>query len=32
MQGTHLVPDEDSYFDEIRSLISTLNIDLNSLS
>lgn len=32
MQGTHLVPDEDSYFDEIRSLVSTLNIDLNSLS
>jgi len=32
MQGTHLVPDSDSYFDEIRSLVSTLNIDLNSLS
>ena len=31
MAGTHLVPDDDSYFDEIRSLVSTLNIDLNSL-
>ena len=31
MAGTHLVPDDDSYFDEIRSLVSTLDIDLNSL-
>lgn len=31
MTGTHLVPDDDSYFDEIRSLVSTMNVDLNSL-
>jgi phosphonate transport system substrate-binding protein len=31
MAGTHLVADDDSYFDEIRSLVSTLNVDLNSL-
>ncbi|MBV8718068.1 MAG: phosphate/phosphite/phosphonate ABC transporter substrate-binding protein [Chloroflexi bacterium] len=31
MEGTHMVADSDSYFDEIRSLVSTLNIDLNSL-
>ncbi|MBV9358787.1 MAG: phosphate/phosphite/phosphonate ABC transporter substrate-binding protein [Chloroflexi bacterium] len=31
MAGTHLVPDDDSAFDEIRSLVSTLNVDLNSL-
>jgi phosphonate transport system substrate-binding protein len=31
MAGTHLVPDDDSYFDEIRSLVSTLNVDLNAL-
>lgn len=31
MAGTHLVPDDDTYFDEIRSLVSTLNVDLNSL-
>ncbi|HLZ31926.1 MAG TPA: phosphate/phosphite/phosphonate ABC transporter substrate-binding protein [Chloroflexota bacterium] len=31
MSGTHLVPDNDSYFDEIRSLVSTLNVDLSSL-
>jgi hypothetical protein len=32
MEGTHLVLDDDSNFDQIRSLVSTLNIDLNSLS
>jgi phosphonate transport system substrate-binding protein len=31
MAGTHLVPDDDSAFDEIRSLVSTLNVDLDSL-
>ena len=31
MAGNHLVPDDDSYFDEIRSLVSTLNVDLSSL-
>lgn len=31
MQGTHLVADDDQYFDEVRSLVSTLNVDLNSL-
>jgi phosphonate transport system substrate-binding protein len=31
MGGTHLVPDDDTYFDEIRSLVSTLNIDLDNL-
>ena len=31
MGGTHLVPDDDHAFDEIRSLVSTLNIDLSSL-
>ena len=31
MAGTHLVPQEDSAFDEIRSLVSTLNVDLSSL-
>ena len=31
MAGTHLVADDDHYFDEIRSLVSTLNVDLDSL-
>jgi phosphonate transport system substrate-binding protein len=31
MEGTHLVPDQDYYFDEIRNLVSTLNVDLNNL-
>jgi phosphonate transport system substrate-binding protein len=31
MSGTHLVADDDSYFDEIRNLVSTLNVDLSSL-
>jgi phosphonate transport system substrate-binding protein len=31
MGGTHLVADDDSYFDEIRSLVSTLNVDLSAL-
>jgi phosphonate transport system substrate-binding protein len=31
MSGTHLVPEEDSYFDEIRSLVSILNVDLSAL-
>jgi phosphonate transport system substrate-binding protein len=31
MTGNHLVADDDSYFDEIRSLVSILNVDLNSL-
>src|ERR1700738_3549551 len=31
MAGTHLVADDDHFFDEIRSLVSTLNVDLNSL-
>jgi phosphonate transport system substrate-binding protein len=31
MAGNHLVADDDSYFDEIRSLVSTLNVDLSSL-
>ncbi|MBV9168748.1 MAG: hypothetical protein JOZ81_01525, partial [Chloroflexi bacterium] len=32
MGGTHLVADDDSNFDQIRGLVSTLNIDLASLS
>jgi phosphonate transport system substrate-binding protein len=31
MGGTHLVPDNDSAFDEIRSLVSTLNVELDKL-
>lgn len=31
MSGTHLVPQDDSAFDEIRSLVSTLNVDLANL-
>jgi hypothetical protein len=31
MSGTHLVPQNDSAFDEIRSLVSTMNVDLASL-
>jgi phosphonate transport system substrate-binding protein len=31
MAGTHLVPDNDSAFDEVRSLVSTLNVDLSAL-
>ncbi len=31
MAGTRLVPEDDSAFDEVRSLVSTLNIDLASL-
>jgi phosphonate transport system substrate-binding protein len=31
MAGTHLVPDDDSAFDEVRNLVSTLNVDLSSL-
>lgn len=31
MAGTHLVPQDDAAFDEIRSLVSTLNVDLSSL-
>ena len=31
MGGTHLVTQDDSAFDEIRSLVSTLNVDLSSL-
>jgi phosphonate transport system substrate-binding protein len=31
MAGTHLVPDDDSAFNEVRNLVSTLNIDLSSL-
>jgi phosphonate transport system substrate-binding protein len=31
MGGTHLVADDDHAFDEIRSLVSTLNIDLSAL-
>jgi len=31
MGGTHLVADDDGAFDEIRSLVSTLNVDLSSL-
>jgi hypothetical protein len=31
MAGTHLVAEDDSSFDDIRSLVSTLNVDLNSL-
>jgi len=31
MSGTHLVVDDDSAFDEVRSLVSTLNVDLTSL-
>jgi phosphonate transport system substrate-binding protein len=31
MAGTHLVTVNDSVFDEIRSLVSTLNVDLASL-
>jgi phosphonate transport system substrate-binding protein len=31
MSGTHLVPQDDSAFDEIRNLVSTLNVDLSTL-
>ena len=31
MAGTHMVTDDDSAFNEVRSLVSTLNVDLNSL-
>jgi phosphonate transport system substrate-binding protein len=31
MLGNHLVADDDSNFDEVRNLVSTLNIDLSSL-
>jgi phosphonate transport system substrate-binding protein len=31
MTGTHLVADDDHAFDEIRSLVSTLNVDLSAL-
>jgi phosphonate transport system substrate-binding protein len=31
MGGTHLVADDDNAFNEIRSLVSTLNVDLSSL-
>jgi phosphonate transport system substrate-binding protein len=31
MAGTHMVADDDSAFNEVRSLVSTLNVDLNSL-
>ena len=31
MAGTHLVTVDDSVFDEIRSLVSTLNVDLSTL-
>jgi len=31
MAGSHLVADDDAYFDEIRSLVSTLNVDLSTL-
>jgi phosphonate transport system substrate-binding protein len=31
MAGTHLVADDDTAFDEVRSLVSTLNVDLASL-
>jgi len=31
MSGTHLVPQDDSAFDEVRSLVSTMNVDLDSL-
>jgi phosphonate transport system substrate-binding protein len=31
MAGTHLVPDDDNAFNEVRNLVSTLNIDLSSL-
>ena len=31
MGGTHLVADNDAAFDQVRSLVSTLNVDLNNL-
>jgi phosphonate transport system substrate-binding protein len=31
MAGTHMVPQDDSAFNEVRSLVSTLNVDLNNL-
>jgi phosphonate transport system substrate-binding protein len=31
MSGTHLVPQDDSSFDEIRSLLSTMNVKLEDL-
>jgi phosphonate transport system substrate-binding protein len=31
MAGTHLVPEDDSSFDEIRSLVTTLHVDLSTL-
>jgi phosphonate transport system substrate-binding protein len=31
MAGTHLVADNDAAFDQVRSLVSTLNVDLNNL-
>jgi phosphonate transport system substrate-binding protein len=31
MAGTHMVADDDSAFNEVRSLVSTLNVDLDSL-
>jgi len=31
MAGTHLVAQDDSSFDQIRSLVSTLNVDLSTL-
>jgi phosphonate transport system substrate-binding protein len=31
MAGSHLVTQDDSAFDEVRSLVSTMNVDLNSL-
>lgn len=31
MAGTHMVPDDDSAFGEVRELVSTLNVDLSSL-
>ncbi|MBV9543262.1 MAG: phosphate/phosphite/phosphonate ABC transporter substrate-binding protein, partial [Chloroflexi bacterium] len=32
MSGRHLVADDDAAFDQIRSLVSTLNVDLANLS
>jgi phosphonate transport system substrate-binding protein len=31
MAGTHMVADNDSAFNEVRSLVSTLNVDLDNL-
>jgi phosphonate transport system substrate-binding protein len=31
MAGTHMVADDDGAFDQVRSLVSTLNVDLSSL-